>query len=173
MIGLFTDVAMSTVGHARGGPAKVVVIASGIMGTINCSGIANEVTAGQFTIPLMKRFGYPAYFAGAVEATFSMGGQIMPPVMGAVAFIMAETINVPYSTTSSPPRSPRPPCCIGTIALTLASTHSIEKTRWEEDWRATPPAWCLRRTASRPPAPAWSRRPAPTSMAAGGVISRS
>ena len=98
MIGLFTDVAMGTVGHARGGPAKVAVIASGLMGTINGSGIANVVTVGQFTIPLMKRYGYPAYFAGAVEATSSMGGQIMPPVMGAVAFIMAETINVPYST---------------------------------------------------------------------------
>ena len=98
MIGLFTDVAMGTVGHARGGPAKVAVIASGMMGTINGSGIANVVTVGQFTIPLMKRYGYPAYFAGAVEATSSMGGQIMPPVMGAVAFIMAETINVPYST---------------------------------------------------------------------------
>ena len=89
---------MGTVGHARGGPAKVAVISSGLMGTINGSGIANVVTVGQFTIPLMKRFGYPAYFAGAVEATSSMGGQIMPPVMGAVAFIMAETINVPYST---------------------------------------------------------------------------
>ena len=98
MISLFTDVAMGTVGHARGGPAKVAVIASGLMGTINGSGIANVVTVGQFTIPLMKRYGYPAYFAGAVEATSSMGGQIMPPVMGAVAFIMAETINVPYST---------------------------------------------------------------------------
>jgi TRAP transporter 4TM/12TM fusion protein len=98
MITLFTDVAMGTVGHARGGPAKVAVISSGLMGTINGSGIANVVTVGQFTIPLMKRFGYPAYFAGAVEATSSMGGQIMPPVMGAVAFIMAETINVPYST---------------------------------------------------------------------------
>jgi TRAP transporter 4TM/12TM fusion protein len=98
MIGLFTDLAMGTVGHARGGPAKVAVISSGLMGTINGSGIANVVTVGQFTIPLMKRFGYPAYFAGAVEATSSMGGQIMPPVMGAVAFIMAETINVPYST---------------------------------------------------------------------------
>src|SRR5664279_2057235 len=71
---------------------------AGMMGTINGSGIANVVTVGQFTIPLMKRFGYPAYFAGAVEATSSMGGQIMPPVMGAVAFIMAETINVSYST---------------------------------------------------------------------------
>ncbi len=98
MIGLFTDLAMGTVGHARGGPAKVAVISSGLMGTINGSGIANVVTVGQFTIPLMKRFGYPGYFAGAVEATSSMGGQIMPPVMGAVAFIMAETINVPYST---------------------------------------------------------------------------
>lgn len=98
MINLFTDVAMGTVGHARGGPAKVAVISSGLMGTINGSGIANVVTVGQFTIPLMKRFGYPAYFAGAVEATSSMGGQIMPPVMGAVAFIMAETINVPYAT---------------------------------------------------------------------------
>ncbi|WP_428558418.1 TRAP transporter permease [Pseudolabrys sp.] len=98
MINLFNDIAMGTVGHARGGPAKVAVISSGLMGTINGSGIANVVTVGQFTIPLMKRFGYPAYFAGAVEATSSMGGQIMPPVMGAVAFIMAETINVPYST---------------------------------------------------------------------------
>ncbi len=97
MIALFTDVALGTVGHARGGPAKVAVISSGLMGTINGSGIANVVTVGQFTIPLMKRFGYPAHFAGAVEATSSMGGQIMPPVMGAVAFIMAETINVPYS----------------------------------------------------------------------------
>lgn len=97
MIRLFTDVALGTVGHSRGGPAKVAVISSGLMGTINGSGVANVVTTGQFTIPLMKRFGYPGYFAGAVEATASMGGQIMPPVMGAVAFIMAETIDVPYA----------------------------------------------------------------------------
>ncbi|MCU0932137.1 MAG: TRAP transporter fused permease subunit, partial [Serpentinimonas sp.] len=80
----------------RGGPAKVSVISSGLMGTINGSGVANVVTTGQFTIPLMKRFGYRPAFAGGVEATASMGGQIMPPVMGAVAFIMAETIDVPY-----------------------------------------------------------------------------
>jgi TRAP-type uncharacterized transport system fused permease subunit len=86
----------STVGHTRGGPAKVAVISSGLMGTISGSGVANVVTTGQFTIPLMKRFGYSSAFAGGVEATASMGGQIMPPVMGAVAFIMAETINVPY-----------------------------------------------------------------------------
>ena len=66
------------------------------MGTISGSGVANVLTVGQFTIPLMKRFGYSPVFAGAVEATSSMGGQIMPPVMGAVAFIMAETLNVPY-----------------------------------------------------------------------------
>ncbi len=96
MIRLFTDFAMGTVGHTKGGPAKVSVISSGLMGTINGSGVANVVTTGQFTIPLMKRFGYRAGFAGGVEATSSMGGQIMPPVMGAVAFIMAETIDVPY-----------------------------------------------------------------------------
>ncbi len=98
MIRLFNDFAMGTVGHTRGGPAKVSVISSGLMGTINGSGVANVVTTGQFTIPLMKRFGYSSAFAGGVEATSSMGGQIMPPVMGAVAFIMAETINVPYVT---------------------------------------------------------------------------
>ena len=96
MIRLFNDFALGTVGHTRGGPAKVSVISSGLMGTINGSGVANVVTTGQFTIPLMKRFGYSPAFAGGVEATASMGGQIMPPVMGAVAFIMAETINVPY-----------------------------------------------------------------------------
>ena len=96
MINLFNDFAMGMVGHTRGGPAKVAVISSGLMGTINGSGVANVVTTGQFTIPLMKRFGYSPAFAGGVEATSSMGGQIMPPVMGAVAFIMAETINVPY-----------------------------------------------------------------------------
>jgi TRAP transporter 4TM/12TM fusion protein len=98
MIGLFNDLALGTVGHTQGGPAKVAVISSGLMGTINGSGIANVVTTGQFTIPLMRRFGYRPSFAGAVEATASMGGQIMPPVMGAVAFIMAETLNVPYAT---------------------------------------------------------------------------
>ncbi|MBL8707719.1 MAG: TRAP transporter permease [Rhodospirillaceae bacterium] len=97
MIRLFTDVSLGLVGHARGGAGKVAVIASGLMGTISGSGVANVVTTGQFTIPLMKRFGYRAAFAGGVEATASMGGQIMPPVMGAVAFIMAETIDVPYA----------------------------------------------------------------------------
>jgi TRAP transporter 4TM/12TM fusion protein len=96
MIRLFNNLALGFVGHKRGGPAKVAVVASGFMGTISGSGVANVLTVGQFTIPLMKRFGYSSTFAGAVEATASMGGQIMPPVMGAVAFIMAETLNVPY-----------------------------------------------------------------------------
>jgi len=97
MIRLFNNVALGFVGHAQGGPAKVAVISSGFMGMISGSGVANVLTIGQFTIPLMKRFGYSSIFAGAVEATSSMGGQIMPPVMGAVAFIMAETLNVPYA----------------------------------------------------------------------------
>ncbi len=97
MIKLFTALALGLVGHTQGGPAKVAVISSGMMGTISGSGVANVLTVGQFTIPLMMRFGYSPVFAGAVEATASMGGQIMPPVMGAVAFIMAETLNVPYA----------------------------------------------------------------------------
>lgn len=96
MIRLFTDVSLAAVGHMTGGPAKVAVLSSGLMGTISGSGVANVVTTGQFTIPLMKRFGYRPAFAGGVEATASMGGQIMPPVMGAVAFIMAETLGVQY-----------------------------------------------------------------------------
>jgi TRAP transporter 4TM/12TM fusion protein len=97
MIQLFNDVAMGLVGARRGGAAKVAVMSSALMGTISGSGVANVVTVGQFTIPLMKRSGYKPSFAGGVEATASMGGQIMPPVMGAVAFIMAENIGVPYA----------------------------------------------------------------------------
>ena len=97
MIQLFTDVSLGLFGRARGGPAKVAVFASGMMGTISGSGVANVVTVGQFTIPLMIKFGYRRAFAAGVEATASMGGQIMPPVMGAVAFIMAETLGVEYS----------------------------------------------------------------------------
>lgn len=97
MVKLFNDVALGLVGRARGGPAKVSVMSSGLMGTINGSGVANVLTTGQFTIPLMSRFGYRPAFAGAVEAASSMGGQVMPPVMGAVAFIMAETLGVPYA----------------------------------------------------------------------------
>ena len=96
MLALFNDFALGFVGAWRGGPAQVSVLSSALMGTISGSGVANVVASGQFTIPLMKRFGFRPAFAGGVEATASMGGQIMPPVMGAVAFIMAETLNVPY-----------------------------------------------------------------------------
>ncbi|MCH1925871.1 TRAP transporter permease [Shewanella sp. C32] len=96
MIKLFTDFALGLFGHKSGGPAKVSVVSSALMGTITGSGVANVVTTGQFTIPLMMRFGYRPAFAGGVEATSSMGSQIMPPIMGAVAFIMAETINVEF-----------------------------------------------------------------------------
>jgi len=96
MINLFNAIALGFVGHTKGGAAKVATVSSALMGSISGSGVANVLTTGQFTIPLMKRFGYSGVFAGAVEATASMGGQIMPPVMGAVAFIMAENLNVPY-----------------------------------------------------------------------------
>ncbi len=96
IISFFSDLAMSVVGHTKGGPAKVAVFSSGLLGMVNGSAIANVVTTGAFTIPLMKKTGFRPEFAGAVEATASMGGQIMPPVMGAVAFIMADTLGIPY-----------------------------------------------------------------------------
>ncbi|MGB7632023.1 MAG: TRAP transporter permease [Candidatus Deferrimicrobium sp.] len=96
IISFFSDLAMSLVGHTRGGPAKVAVFSSALLGMVNGSAIANVVTVGSFTIPLMKKTGFRAHFAGAVEATASMGGQLMPPVMGAVAFIMADTLGIPY-----------------------------------------------------------------------------
>ncbi|MHB1101418.1 MAG: TRAP transporter permease [Devosia sp.] len=97
MLALFNDFALGLVGGVKGGPAQVCVLSSALMGTISGSGVANVVASGQFTIPLMKKFGFRSAFAGGVEATSSMGGQIMPPIMGAVAFIMAETLDVPYS----------------------------------------------------------------------------
>ncbi|MDD4364622.1 MAG: TRAP transporter permease [Synergistales bacterium] len=90
------DLAMALAGGAMGGPAKVAVISSGLMGSISGSSVANVCTTGMFTIPLMKSVGYKPYFAGAVEAVASTGGQIMPPVMGAAAFIMAQFMGVPY-----------------------------------------------------------------------------
>jgi TRAP transporter 4TM/12TM fusion protein len=90
------DVANSLSGWARGGPAKVAVIASGLFGTLSGSGVANVVTTGQFTIPMMKKTGYKPHFAGAVEAVASTGGSLMPPVMGTGAFLMAEILGIPY-----------------------------------------------------------------------------
>ncbi|HPD68949.1 MAG: TRAP transporter permease [Rectinema sp.] len=94
---LFIDLANSVAGWAAGGPAKVAVISSALLGTVSGSSVANVVGTGSFTIPMMKRLGYKPEFAGAVEATASTGGQLMPPIMGAAAFLMAEFTGIPYS----------------------------------------------------------------------------
>jgi TRAP transporter 4TM/12TM fusion protein len=92
----FVDLASALFGRLRGGPAKVAVAVSGMMGTISGSAVANTVATGTLTIPLMKRIGFESHVAGAVEAAASTGGQLMPPVMGAAAFIMAEYLGVAY-----------------------------------------------------------------------------
>lgn len=92
----FIDISNSIAGSAPGGPAKVAVISSATMGTLSGSSVANVVGTGSFTIPMMKKLGYKPEFAGAVEATSSTGGQLMPPIMGAAAFLMAEFTNIPY-----------------------------------------------------------------------------
>lgn len=93
---LFIDLSNAIAGWAAGGPAKVAVIASALEGTVSGSSVANTAGSGSFTIPMMKKLGYRPEFAGAVEATASTGGQIMPPIMGAAAFLMAEFVGVPY-----------------------------------------------------------------------------
>ena len=93
----FVNFAFAAAGRARGGPAKVSVFASGLMGMINGTSAGNVVATGSLTIPLMKKVGYPARTAGAIEAAASTGGQIMPPIMGAGAFIMAEITGIPYT----------------------------------------------------------------------------
>ena len=92
----FIDLAFAAVGHMRGGPAKSAVLASGFTGMISGSSIANTVTTGTFTIPIMKKNGYTDIKAGAIEVSASTNGQIMPPIMGAAAFVMAEVIGIPY-----------------------------------------------------------------------------
>jgi len=92
----FINVALALTGYRVGGPAKAAVVSSALMASVSGSAVANVVTTGSFTIPLMKRVGYRPYFAAAVEACASSGGQIMPPVMGAAAFIIAEFLNRPY-----------------------------------------------------------------------------
>ncbi len=92
----FNDLALSIAGRRVGGPAKVAIFSSALQGTISGSSVANVVTSGSFTIPMMKKLGYRKEFAGAVEAAASTGGQIMPPVMGAAAFLMVEFIGITY-----------------------------------------------------------------------------
>jgi len=98
---LFIDIAMSLAGWSAGGPAKVAIVSSGLLGCISGSSVANTVTTGAFTIPMMKKMGYKKEFAGAVEASASTGGQFMPPIMGAAAFIMAEFLNISYLTIAT------------------------------------------------------------------------
>jgi TRAP transporter 4TM/12TM fusion protein len=92
----FIDLSLALAGRSRGGPAKVAVISSGLFGSISGSSVANVLGTGSFTIPMMKRIGYPPNYAGAVEACASTGGMIMPPVMGATAFLIAEFLAIPY-----------------------------------------------------------------------------
>ncbi|HOO86320.1 MAG TPA: TRAP transporter fused permease subunit, partial [Synergistales bacterium] len=92
----FIDLSLALTGRSQGGPGKAAVVASGLMGTVSGSSVANAVTTGAFTIPLMKEAGYSATFSGAVVAASSTGGQVMPPVMGAAAFIMAQFLGISY-----------------------------------------------------------------------------
>ena len=93
----FTELAMLAVGRYRGGEAKIAVTASGMFGSISGSVVSNIATTGVITIPLMRRAGYTAAQAGAIEAVASTGGQLMPPIMGAAAFLMAEFLEIPYT----------------------------------------------------------------------------
>jgi TRAP transporter 4TM/12TM fusion protein len=97
---LFMSFAMALTGHTAGGPAKVACLTSGLFGTVSGSAVSNVMTTGVLTIPLMKRIGYRSAFAGAVEAVSSTGGQIMPPIMGAAAFVMAEFLGVSFLTVA-------------------------------------------------------------------------
>jgi TRAP transporter 4TM/12TM fusion protein len=92
------DLAFAVTGRSAGGPAKAAVVSSGMLGSVSGSAVANVMSTGIFTIPLMKKAGYPAKFAGAVEAAASTGGQLVPPIMGAAAFIMADFLQTPYKT---------------------------------------------------------------------------
>jgi len=94
----FLNFAMGLLGHVRGGPAKVAVLSSALFGSMSGSIFSNIVATGSITIPTMKRIGYPAHYAGAVEACASTGGVLMPPIMGAVAFVMASLLEIPYAT---------------------------------------------------------------------------
>ncbi|TPI46180.1 TRAP transporter fused permease subunit [Mesorhizobium sp. B2-9-1] len=148
MIALFNDFALGLVGSWRGGPAQVCVLSSALMGTISGSGVANVVASGQFTIPLMKRFGFRSAFAGAVEATSSMGGQIMPPVMGAVAFIMAETLNIPYAEVVKAAIIPALlyfGACFWQVHLEAgkAGLHGMAKAELPNPWEAVRKHWPL------------------------------
>ena len=124
-----TELASSVFGIFRGGPAKVAVVASALFGSISGSACANVIGTGTFTIPLMKRIGYDAEFAGAVEATASTGGQIMPPIMGAAAFLVAEILGVRYWDVV---KAAIIPAILFYVALLIAvDLYALSHGRWE------------------------------------------
>lgn len=120
----FIDIANAIAGWAAGGPAKVAVLSSGLMGTVSGSSVGNVAGTGSFTIPMMKKLGYRAPFAGAVEAAASTGGQLMPPVMGAAAFLMAEFVGVSYITVI---KAAVIPACLYYIGVWLGVHYEAKK----------------------------------------------
>ena len=139
----FIKVAFSLLGHLRGGPAKAAVVASGMTGLISGSSIANVVTTGVFTMPLMKRVGFSSEKAGAVEVASSVNGQIMPPVMGAAAFLMVEYVGIPYIDVV---KHAFLPAVISYIALVYIVHLEAVKTGMEglpRPGQHLPPKWAL------------------------------
>lgn len=124
----FIDIANALAGWASGGPAKVAVISSALQGTISGSSVANVVGSGSFTIPMMKKLGYHKNFAGAVEAAASTGGQLMPPIMGAAAFLMAEFVGIPYMEVV---KAAVVPAILYFLGVFLGVHFEAKKTTWK------------------------------------------
>ncbi|MFC1981315.1 TRAP transporter permease [Chloroflexota bacterium] len=124
----FLDIPLAVLGHVRGGPAKVAVVASSLFGSLSGSPSANVATTGAFTIPMMKRIGYSSNFAGAVEAVASSGGQLMPPIMGVCAFIMAQLLGISYWTVCV---AAFLPCLLYYVAVFIAVDAEAVKNRLE------------------------------------------
>lgn len=135
----FIRFANAVAGRSRGGPAKVCVVASALFGTISGSAMGNVVTTGTFTIPLMKRAGYPPAFAGAVEAAASTGGQIMPPLMGAVAFVLADATQTPYRDVML--AAAIPALCYFATVFFVTDFEAIKRRLKAAETDDTPSAW--------------------------------
>ncbi len=132
------QVSLATLGHLRGGPAKVAVVSSALNGIVSGSSVSNVVSGGIFTIPLMKRTGYSGVKAGAIEAASSINGQIMPPVMGAAAFLMVEYVGIPYSEII---RHAALPAVISYVALFYIVHLEALKYDLQPLLRERPPSW--------------------------------
>lgn len=151
----FVDNAMILAGRYTGGPAKVSVVSSAFFGTISGSSIANTVSTGSLTIPNMKRLGYPGHFAGGVEAAASAGGQITPPIMGAASFLMAEFLQVPYTTIVIAAVVPAAMHYVGVISIVHFTAKRLGLTGypkeqlpqlarvWREGWHTALPLLAL------------------------------